>query len=414
MRKGKPLQECGPHFEPLEPRLLLSVDLALSTTLSALSPLPPTNPIEEIVPIYIDGPIEDMPPAPERSDAESANPSYWHLIPTWEDVPEYIWHYGCSPTTAGMLLGWWDSQPGTGDLFDGNASIWWGDSSESSSGGTKAMVASDSHIIAGSENGKTYGDWHNSTSYPNHEANPASLADFMYTDDGSTSRSDIAGGLENFASWDCPWTTLDESYAATANTYYTASGWTFQDFCDQIDAGRPVHLGITGHSLLALGWWDQSTPSAPDNVGYVCYTTWGGWGVTEFRWDGEDVPDDRAVYGATYLDVTPRDPEEVTEILGVKWHDKDGDGLQDAEESGLPGWMIYLDVNANGVLDEAGLSDPVAFNSSDVPLPIPDNNVFVTSDLSVTGVDARLSAGAIDPRARWPIWMRRTPTGLGN
>lgn len=44
------------------------------------------------------------------------------------------------------------------------------------------------------------------------------------------------------------------------------------------------------------------------------------------------------------------------EILGQKWNDLDGDGIQDADElEGLEGWTIYLDLNHNGRWDGATL-----------------------------------------------------------
>ncbi|GET35334.1 S8 family serine peptidase [Microseira wollei] len=38
-------------------------------------------------------------------------------------------------------------------------------------------------------------------------------------------------------------------------------------------------------------------------------------------------------------------------ISGIKWNDKDVDGIKDNNESGLAGWKIYLDQNNNGKLD---------------------------------------------------------------
>ena len=43
------------------------------------------------------------------------------------NVPEYHWWNGCSPTAAGMLFGYWDTQLGASNLFtahDGNAAYW--------------------------------------------------------------------------------------------------------------------------------------------------------------------------------------------------------------------------------------------------------------------------------------------------
>ncbi|MEE8451772.1 MAG: Ig-like domain-containing protein [Thermoguttaceae bacterium] len=258
--------------------------------------------------VYVDGPTE-IPDAPKDAIGKNAIPTYWELIPTYASMPEYIWHYGCSPTAAGMILGWWDAQPGTTSLFEDDAATWWGDSSESLSGGTRAMIASTAHILAGQEKGFTYGDWRNSVTFPQHEANPTSLADFMKTRDSNTFRGNIGSGMVAYAGWDLPWTDENESYQAQSATYYVNSGWTFDDFREEIDRGYPVHLGInalTGHSIPAIGYWDQRTEEDPGNFGYVAYTTWQGWGLTEWRWDGQGVPQDRAVYGATYLRISAR------------------------------------------------------------------------------------------------------------
>ncbi len=44
------------------------------------------------------------------------------------------------------------------------------------------------------------------------------------------------------------------------------------------------------------------------------------------------------------------------EIHGVKWNDLDGDGVRDAGETGLQGWTVFLDTNANGILDSGETS----------------------------------------------------------
>ena len=44
------------------------------------------------------------------------------------------------------------------------------------------------------------------------------------------------------------------------------------------------------------------------------------------------------------------------EISGTKWHDLDLDGVQDAGEPGLPGWVVFLDANQNLQLDAGELS----------------------------------------------------------
>lgn len=39
-------------------------------------------------------------------------------------------------------------------------------------------------------------------------------------------------------------------------------------------------------------------------------------------------------------------------VSGYKWHDLNGDGVFDSDESGIEGWTIFLDSNQNGQLDE--------------------------------------------------------------
>lgn len=55
-------------------------------------------------------------------------------------------------------------------------------------------------------------------------------------------------------------------------------------------------------------------------------------------------------------------------IEGTKFIDRDGDGVRDADEQGLPGFTVFLDMNQNGVLDEISQS----FSSIVLPQEIVD------------------------------------------
>jgi hypothetical protein len=176
------------------------------------------------------------------------------------DVPSYLWHYGCSPTSGGMIVGYWDSKPGYENLFYGDASI--------ESAATRNMIASPAHITSGYENGYTYGDWHNSTSYPNHESNPDCIADFMHTENGGSSAANIASGLEAYVEWDNPATPINESYEATAlniKDAYWGGTFTYDILKTEIDDDRPVLLDLYtynlsswhGHSIVAYGYQDD-------------------------------------------------------------------------------------------------------------------------------------------------------------
>jgi subtilisin-like proprotein convertase family protein len=70
-----------------------------------------------------------------------------------------------------------------------------------------------------------------------------------------------------------------------------------------------------------------------------------------------------------------------TAISGQQFHDVNGNGVMDVGEPALPGWIVYLDQNANGVLDQ----DTVTLASPNVPVAIPDLRT-VTSTLLVSGL----------------------------
>lgn len=249
----------------------------------------------------------------------SAAPAKAGLIPIMP--PDYTWWNGCSPTAAGMLFAWWDMPTGGGktDLYDGDATIWGPPFTGTSANpadyvGTHRMVASWEHKKAGIDLGvpKGYG------SYQNHT--PNCLADFMLTHDGGTARANMADGFMDFAMWDDPTTSILESYYSTAVTdYIPTAGWwpsggtfTYSAFTSWIDSGKPLHLGITGHSVLAVGY-DATDPKE----NYLCYTTWGS-GLTKWYWDGTGVPyGGMSVYGATYLDIGAQVPVPAAVLLGI-------------------------------------------------------------------------------------------------
>jgi hypothetical protein len=214
-----------------------------------------------------------------------------------------------------MLFAWWDMPTGGGkvNLYDGDATIWGSPSSGTSTNpddfvGTHRMVASWEHKQAGIDLGLTYG------SYQNHTAN--CLADFMKTEDGGTSRSNMAQGFIDFAMWDDPTTAICESYNATAWTDYTSpygGSFTYDVYTDWIDDGKPLHLGLNGHSVLAVGY-------DPDDLqeNFICWTTWGSWDLTKWYWDGSgEGQDDMFVYGATFLEVGAPVPLPSAVLLGM-------------------------------------------------------------------------------------------------
>jgi hypothetical protein len=250
------------------------------------------------------------------------------------EVPEYLWWYGCSPTSGGMMVGYWDGRPGFGNLYDGDASIWSGDGSQ----GTRSMVASTAHIVSGDENGYTYGDWHNSASYPSHEANPNCVADFMKTVNGGSYANNIAAGLEAYCEWDNPATPVNESYPATATNIdvpFYGGSFSYSDLKNEIDADRTVILDLIcytgyewlGHSTVAYGYQDsmfQARVSTGEDYvdvvvgGFAVMDTWmngtGQSGWVDWNWNTfGPVIDENGVEWWPFI-----------ELLGGSWYYDDG------------------------------------------------------------------------------------------
>jgi len=248
----------------------------------------------------------------EQVSMDSICPAIGSILPG--NVPSYKWHYGCAPTSGGMIVGYWDSKPGYQNLFDGDAS--------GENAATRAMIASPAHITAGTENGYTYGDWHNSLSYSTHESNPDCIADFMHTVNGGSYPEEIASGLEAYIEWDNPATAINESYRATAlniDDPFWGGSFTYSSLQAEIDADRPVLLDMYtyhtsrwyGHAIVAYGYQDNMftvcppTPTGTGNIvvpGIAVDDTWQN-GTAMNEWlldtDGNDVPDS---YYKSYID----------------------------------------------------------------------------------------------------------------
>jgi hypothetical protein len=173
-----------------------------------------------------------------------------------DNVPDYDWYHGCSPTSGGQLIGYWDNQAGYGNLWNGTAPL-----SASHSHPIYEMVASDEHVNA------TYQD-----EACTHTNAPNSIACFMHTtpDTGASSGWNISSGMRGYADWDDPYTLIDESHDFTSFLYMTPhAGWDdfwkdgafrYDDLVREIDAGRPVLLNLSfsngsGHSVTAYGYW---------------------------------------------------------------------------------------------------------------------------------------------------------------
>ncbi|HVT28496.1 MAG TPA: proprotein convertase P-domain-containing protein, partial [Lacipirellulaceae bacterium] len=79
-------------------------------------------------------------------------------------------------------------------------------------------------------------------------------------------------------------------------------------------------------------------------------------------------------------------PTKVGTISGQVWNDVNGNQSKDSGEEGLPGWLVYLDLNNNGQLDKTTSEDQTVTQASpDVPQTIADNTT-VKSELDFSDV----------------------------
>ncbi|MCD4824764.1 MAG: PEP-CTERM sorting domain-containing protein [Phycisphaerae bacterium] len=190
---------------------------------------------------------------------------------------DYNWWNGCSPTAAGMLFGWWEEEGH--DAFPGNHRNVPSTYNSTSTNpahyeDARGIIAGWAHKQEGINQGLSYG------SHDNHI--PDSIADFMLTHNSSTSPHWMPHSLETFGAWDDRRTSEIESRSFRAVKDYSL---TYSKYCNQIDAGRPVFLGLTatngssmGHSVLGVGYNNTDGKQS-----YILNTTW-GWGLQEWDW----------------------------------------------------------------------------------------------------------------------------------
>ena len=192
-----------------------------------------------------------------------------------DNVPRYVngssvtpgWK-GCTPTAVGSIMAYWDSQPGFEDFYKkGDAQVWSGDGTT----GAKAMVASQRYL--NSDLGS-----------------PDSIASFLGTNRaGSTpSGPSLASAMEAYAAWDDTSSyDLKDGYQST--TSYAGGGNNFDDYKAEIDAGRPVLVGLerptSGHSAVAYGYDDSITFSIM-TAGNWEYVTFPGFAIMDDWYEG--------------------------------------------------------------------------------------------------------------------------------
>jgi hypothetical protein len=156
-------------------------------------------------------------------------------------VPQYLWYHGCSPTSGGMLMGYW-ALHGYPQLLP-NVTNPMTPGSQNPPSNVYKDISSAQHNLK--------------DTYVGHS--PNCIADFMQTVSGGTYINNIPTGLLGWSTY-CGVKTATSSQSYVS---YFGGSFSFAQFQTQISAGHPMLLnlmtyapgyGWVGHTVLAYGF----------------------------------------------------------------------------------------------------------------------------------------------------------------
>jgi len=231
-----------------------------------------------------------------------------------DDVPTFDWCYGCANTSAAMMMGYYDRN-GYSNMYAGpanggvcpstNLSWGWGESPLSAThqgyDGLNVRGHVDDYYVSYGYEGEDpwmtggwephewadcTGDFMGTSQYNMATADGETL--FYYITNGE--RLGDVSGMPGFRDRDgCSgMAEFVTSRGYNATDYYTSqagsiSGFTFIDYMNEIDAGRPVLLLVagvsSGHAMLGVGY-----DSATNDI--YLHDTW-DWSTHTMDWSGE-------------------------------------------------------------------------------------------------------------------------------
>jgi hypothetical protein len=222
-------------------------------------------------------------------------------------VPAYIWHNGCGPTAAGMVIGYWDAN-GFGDLVHGD--------SQSQTLHVDAMISSPGNYADYCQPIDSYPDlMPDKSELPlGDEHTNDSIADLMKTSQsyhhnlwGWSRYSDMAPALEGYVALAAP------HYTVNAQNE-TWGPFTWETYVTEIDAGRPMVLlvdtdgnGYTDHFVTAIGYAEQGNTRL-----YACRDTW-DTGVHWYEFAQMQSGQPWGIYGATLFQI--QDPPDMAHAV---------------------------------------------------------------------------------------------------
>ncbi len=313
----------------------------------------------------------------ETSDVVDLSDVSVSTLPS-DEVPAMTWSYGCSPTSATMMFGYYD-RSGYSNMYTGptgggvfpltNAA--WGSSSEGN--GQCPLTASqqgldgrstkghkdDYYYLSESSVDPYYGSW-------TEHIPPDCIGDFMGTNmyqkytniDGSTRFWYYNNGAPtyDFTLYDS--TSRDgmhgmrlfaESRGYTVTTNYNqyidamglTYGFTYAQYKAEIDAGYPVLIQVNGHTMLGVGYSGTNQVILHNTWDYSKHTmTWGGsysgrqhYGVGVLHLG--PIPIEARFYGVPGVTVRPLTIQFYDASVGTaaSWYWDFGDGENSTEQN---------------------------------------------------------------------------------
>jgi|GEM_PF-2099896 len=269
----------------------------------------------QLIDRHITGP--GLPPKEWKENANRADlssPSVNSI--SQQNVPIMRWSYGCSPTSATMLFGYYDRMgysniyigPVNGGVFPLTNQVW---GSSSDGQGQCPMSASqyglDGRTVRGHKDDYYNGynsavDPYFSNSWTEHSPMDC-IADYMGTSmyrkysnlDGSTTFWYYTNGAPTHDFTASDLTSRDgmhgmklfaESRGYTVLTNYNQYidakgldyGFTYSQYKNEIDAGYPVLIQLEGHTVLGVGYSGDNQLIIHDTWSYLPQSmTWGGY-----------------------------------------------------------------------------------------------------------------------------------------
>jgi hypothetical protein len=432
--------------------------------------------------------ISGRPPETKAAAVADPEPKPAMGINTLLNVPAFDWSYGCSATSAAMMFGYYDNDGYHTNMYAGptNAGVCPIDNSSWGSGECPLSATHngiDERAIYGHVDdywvsyGSNQPDPYQSGHWTEH-THADCTADFMGTNqytfgnpDGSTTFWNFTNGApfgeDDVIAYLNPTNERDgghglqlfaESRGYNVSDWYNqyidvkglTYGFTYAQYTAEIDAGRPVLIHVTNHTMLGYGYDDSTdTLYIHDTWDHSSHTmTWGGsyegldhYGVTVFQLEDTSGPtwesyketpggtvDDYFsdygtentvyMYGASY--------EVSTYYRVIYWDEVDGTWYkrQTEDKESDSGGTLELahtfggpdtDENWHCTVYDSGYS-PITYD--------PDDTHIVADDVSYTGVYAFNVEGSAIPEfptvlaavavtglcAGIYFWMRRKVT----